>query len=117
MPAFLSYYSSIGALTRGRSRSVGSPVLVYRLDLKSGKEELIRGARFKEMPKRGLMDLQLASDDTAPYTVEMPMDRSSTTLSLITPSILVKDLEVSKPTRTTDALPYLKNPYFEEQGK
>jgi len=92
-------------------------VLVYRLDLKSGKEELIRGARFKEMPKRGLLDLQLAADDTAPYTVEMPMDRSSTTLSLMTPSILVKDLEVAKPTRTTEALPYLKNPYFEEHGK
>lgn len=117
IPAFLSYYSSIGALTRGRSRSVGSPVLVYRLDVNSGKEELIRGARFKELPKKGMQDLELASDDTQPYTVEMPGDRSSTTLSLITPSILVKDIEVAKPGRTTDALPYLKNPYFEEQGK
>jgi TldD protein len=117
MPGFLGNYSSISSLIRGRSRSVGSPVMVYRVDVKSGKEELIRGARFKELPKRGLLDLELACDDAQPYTVEMPSDRSSTTLSLITPSILVKDLEVSKPPRTTELPPYLKNPYFEEQGK
>jgi hypothetical protein len=116
-PNFLNYYSSISGLTRGRSRTVGSPVMVYRLDVHTGKEELIRGARFREIPKRGYLELQLASDDAQPYTVEMPNDRSSTTLSLITPSILVKDLEVVKPPRTTEAPPYLKNPYFEEQGK
>jgi hypothetical protein len=117
MPGFLANYSSISGLIRGRSRSVGSPVMVYRVDVNNGKEELIRGARFKELPKRGLLDLELACDDAQPYTVEMPADRTSTTLSLITPSILVRDLEVSKPPRTTEAPPYLKNPYFEEQGK
>jgi TldD protein len=117
LPGFLTNYSSISGLTRGRWRSVGSPVMVYRVDVNSGKEALIRGARFRELPKRGLLDLELASDDTRPYTVEMPTDRSGITLSLITPSILVKDLEVSKPPRTTEAPPYLKNPYFEEQGK
>ena len=117
MPGFLNYYSSISGLTRGRSRSVGSPVMVYRVDVNSGKEELIRGARFKEVPKRGLLDLQLACDDARPYTVDMASDRSSTTLSLITPSILVKELEVSKPPRTTEVPPYLKNPYFEEHGQ
>ncbi len=116
-PGFLNYYNSIAGLTRGRSRSVGSPVMVYRLDVHTGKEELIRGARFRELPKRGLLDLQLACDDAQPYTVEMPNDRSATTLSLITPSILVRDMEVAKPARTTEAPPYLKNPYFEELGK
>jgi hypothetical protein len=99
------------------SGSTNGPCQVYRVDVETGKEELIRGARFQRMPKRGPLDWQLACDDTAPYTVNMPADRSHTSLSLITPSILVKDMEVSKPLHTTQRARYLKNPYFEEHGK
>jgi hypothetical protein len=99
------------------SGSTTGPCQVYRVDVNSGKEELIRGARFQRMPKRGPLDWQLACDDAAPYTVTMPADRSNTSLSLITPSILVKDMEVSKPLHTTQRARYLKNPYFEEHGK
>ncbi len=107
---------SILATTIG-SGSTNVPCQVYRVDIKTGKEELIRGARFQRMPKRGPLDWQLACDDAAAYTVTMPADWSHTSLSLITPSILVKDMEVSKPVRTTQRARYLKNPYFEEHGK
>jgi TldD protein len=120
VPSFLSRHStgSIGAiLAMFSSASGSSPSLVYLVDVNTGKEELIRGARFKAMPKRGLLDWQLASDDAASYIVSMPSDSSATSISLVTPSILVKELEISKPTHTTELPPYLKNPYFESHSK
>jgi hypothetical protein len=99
------------------SGSSSGPCQVYRVDVNTGKEELIRGARFQRMPKRAPLDWKLACDDAAIYIVSPPADSSHSFLSLVTPSILVKDMEVSKPARTAQRDRYLKNPYFEEHGK
>lgn len=100
----------------GRGGSMSSPCMAYKLDVKSAKEELIRGARISEPSKRSLLTMQ-AADDAHSYLVRYPTDRSSYTISAITPSLLFKDMEVAKPPQTTEVQPYLKNPYFEEQGK
>lgn len=91
----------------------GSLAEVVRIDVKSGQEELVRGARIKSVPKKNLMSMSVANDDADVYTVSYPTDRSSTTIGMVTPSVLLKDVEFTKPPRTTELPPYLKNPYFE----
>ncbi|MBX9938602.1 MAG: hypothetical protein K2Y32_05085 [Candidatus Obscuribacterales bacterium] len=91
----------------------GSLAEVVRIDVKSGQEELVRGARIKSVAKKNLMSMSVASDDADVYTVSYPTDRSSTTIGMVTPSVLLKDVEFTKPPRTTELPPYLKNPYFE----
>ena len=97
--------------------SVGSASQVYKLDLKTGKEELIRGARLKSLPRKNLLTMEAACDDADTYVVSYPTDHSATTISLVTPSVLLKDVEIAKPPRTTELPPYLENPYFEEHKK
>ena len=95
----------------GGSHLVSLPVLIYRVD-KDGKEELVRGVRFRELNVRSLRDIRAAGDDAnvfdylengAPlaligagaYVVES---------SVIAPSVLVDDVEVRK---LDDELPKL----------
>lgn len=110
----LDIIRALGALGGG---SVGSASQVYKLDLKTGKEELIRGARLKSLPRKNLLTMEAASDDADTYVVSYPTDHSATTISLVTPSVLLKDVEIAKPPRTTELPPYLENPYFEEHKK
>ena len=58
--------------------------------------------------------MQAASDDADVYAVSYPTDRSATTIGLVTPSVLLSDVEFAKPQRTTELPPYLENPYFEK---
>lgn len=110
----LDIIRALGALGGG---SVGSASQVYKLDLKTGKEELIRGARLKSLPRKNLLTMEAASDDADIYVVSYPTDHSATTISMVTPSVLLKDVEIAKPPRTTELPPYLENPYFEEHKK
>lgn len=121
LPAFLNTGSGfnpldiIRALAGGNAGRQGTVTLVYKVDLKTGKEELIRGARLKSVPRKNLLTMEVASDDAQPYVVDYPTDRSATTISMVTPSILLKEVELAKPPRTTEQPPYLKNPYFEQE--
>ena len=120
MPSYLGSGSSRGLdLIRyiGGRGSVFGPNLVYRVDVKTGKEELIRGARIKTVSKKNLLTMQAACDDSDVYVVSYPTDRSATTIGLVTPSVLLPDVEFAKPQRTTELPPYLENPYFEEVSK
>jgi hypothetical protein len=62
LPAFLNTGSGfnpldiIRALAGGNAGRQGTVTLVYKVDLKTGKEELIRGARLKSVPRKKLAD-------------------------------------------------------------
>lgn len=117
MPSFLGSGSSrtldLIRFIGGRGGVFG-PSVVYKVDVKTGKEELIRGARIKNISKKNLLTMQAASDDAEVYAVSYPTDRSATTIGLVTPSVLLSDVEFAKPQRTTELPPYLENPYFEK---
>ncbi len=89
---------------------------VVKVDVKTGSEQLLRGARLKNISKKNLLTMQAASDDADVYVVNFPTDNSSTTIGMVTPSVLLADVDFAKPLHTTEKAPYLENPYFEGQN-
>jgi hypothetical protein len=85
--------------------------LIYRV-YPDGREELIRGVRFRELNVRSLRDIRAAGDDTtifdyldngAPLAL-MGAGNYAAETTVIAPSVLVDDLELRK---LDDELPKL----------
>jgi hypothetical protein len=92
------------AQAAGVTRPTSLPLLVYRI-YPDGREELVRGMRFRGMSARSLKDVAAAGDrnylfsymyNGAPFSL---MDVSSfvAPISVIAPSILFEDLDLEQP--------------------
>jgi predicted Zn-dependent protease len=103
----------MGRMTAGAEGvSLLPPVLLYRVSVADGKEELVRGATFGKMTLRVLRDIDCMGDDAKAYAV---MQGGSQELGgLVTPSVLLKEIELAKPGKETEKPPVLKNPLFEK---
>jgi TldD protein len=91
------------AQSGGSARPVSVPILAYRV-YRDGREELVRGLRFRGLNARSLRDIVAASDETqvfdfldntAPFALMGGAGFVSET-SIVAPSILVDDLEMEK---------------------
>lgn len=89
------------AQSGGSARPVSLPILAYRV-YPDGREELVRGLRFRGLTARSLKDIVAASDETqvfdfldntAPFALMSGANFVSET-SIIAPSILIDDLEM-----------------------
>jgi len=87
------------------------PILLYRLNIADGKETLVRGARFKKLELRVLRDIVATGDDEAAY---IPLGQGEGEVSVVTPSLLIKEVEIGKPGREMEKLPSFPNPFFEK---
>ncbi len=83
------------------------PVLLYRVNPADGSETLVRGARFKKLELRVLRDIVATGDDPAVYT---PYAQNLNDVSIVTPSILVKEMELGKPSSEMEKLPAYPHP-------
>jgi TldD protein len=84
-------------------RAISIPLYAYRL-YPDGREELIRGVRFKGVNARSLKDILAAGNDSvtfdymdngAPFAL-LGYGTSAAEVSVVAPSLLIDDLEVSK---------------------
>jgi TldD protein len=84
-----------------QGRPVSLPLLVYRV-YPDGREELVRGMRFRNFNARSLKDILAAGDDAnvleymengAPFAL-IGAGATTTEASVIAPSILIDDLEL-----------------------
>jgi len=85
----------------GAAHPISSPVLIYKV-YPDGREELVRGLRFRELNVRSLKDILLAGDDNTVFDYldnGLPLAlvgaSSYTTEScVVAPSIIIDDLEL-----------------------
>jgi predicted Zn-dependent protease len=107
---FSSFQSMLRSVLPGAG-GVGlyPPILIYRVSTEDGKEELQRGAQFTNMTMRVLRDIDATGNDARAYPIVRPSDVTS----MVSPSVLVKEIEIQKSERTNGKLPILKNPFFE----
>lgn len=85
----------------GASRPVSLPILVYRV-FPDGREELVRGLRFRGLNARSLRDVVAAGDDAAEFDFldnQAPFDLMGgagyvSNASVVAPSLLIDDLEL-----------------------
>lgn len=87
--------------------SLPRPVMLYRLWLDSGKEELVRGASFGPTTVRILKDIQAAGGRMEPHLVGRGINNYT---HVICPSILIRDVEVESDKGETKKPPILPNP-------
>ncbi|HSU32936.1 MAG TPA: metallopeptidase TldD-related protein [Bryobacteraceae bacterium] len=87
----------------GTSRSVSAPILAYRV-YPDGREELVRGLRFREFSAKDLRDVEAASD--RPYVLNYVNNGSpfnwihassdATTSAVICPSLLFPSVDLAR---------------------
>jgi hypothetical protein len=106
-----------GAAQSGGSRPVSIPLLAYRL-YPDGREELVRGLRFRGLNARSLKDILAAGDDftvfdylenNAPFAL-MSAPGYSAEASVVAPSVLVDDLELHRLDEEQPKLPLVPAP-------
>ncbi len=106
----------LGQLT-GSSQPISLPLLVYRA-YPDGREELVRGMRFKGLNARSLKDILAASnenylfeflDNPAPFAI-MGAGSSISETAVIAPSVLIDDLELQKIEQEYPKLPIVPAP-------
>lgn len=86
------------------------PVELFKVNVATGKEELVRGAVFTNPTLRMLRDIVALGDDKKAYTLP---ERSDDVASVVTPSILVREAELKRPVSEEEKPPLIPNPYFE----
>ncbi|MBI2933914.1 MAG: hypothetical protein HYY16_19895 [Planctomycetes bacterium] len=87
------------------------PVLLYRVNVENGREELARGAQFGKLTLRTLRDIEVTGDADRAHPTLRGMNSVG---FIVTPSVLLKEIEIQKPGQETEKTPALKNPFFEK---
>lgn len=83
------------------------PTEIYRVDVKNGKEELVRGANVRVTPARALKDIAaIGSKQEAITLAQGPV----TANSIIVPSMIISEVDIVEPSKETDKPPVLPNP-------
>jgi predicted Zn-dependent protease len=113
--------SMLGMFGKSSEVKLSAPVELVRVSVADGHEELVRGGQFGNLTTRVLRDIEAAGDDAKAYRVSSAASGGFGSLvggpefTMVTPSVLVKEVELQKPSKQTDLLPILKNPYFEQK--
>jgi predicted Zn-dependent protease len=91
------------------------PVIMYKLYAADGRMEPVRGLVFDEVSIRNLRDIYATGKDERLYNISQssPFPGMSYPASIVTPSILVEELEF-KADQAKEPLPISRNPMFEK---
>lgn len=101
----------------GTGGVVSQPILAYRV-YPDGREELVRGLRFRSLDVRSLRDIIAASDESHQFDY-MPSNAPLsligaggfvTVSSVVAPSVLVDDLELDRDVESLPKLPVVPPP-------
>jgi hypothetical protein len=101
----------------GSARPISSPLLVYRV-FPDGREELVRGLRFRGLSVRSFKDVIAVSQDSQAFhflnnLVPLALVGGGGYIapsSVVAPSVLFDDLELEKPQDETPNLPLVSPP-------
>lgn len=86
------------------------PLLAYRIDSRTGEEELVRGIRFGGTPLSGLEKIVAAGDDPVAFNGFCGAESGIIPVGLVSPSILVSEIEIAKEPAGNQKPPILPPP-------
>lgn len=90
--------------------SLYPPVQLFKVSVADGSEQLVRGGNFANISMRILRDIDATGSDVKPYAVQ----NSREITSIVSPSVLITEVEIQKPDKTNTKRPILKNPNFDK---
>ena len=110
----------VSGFSSGSGVRVFPPVLLYKVSTEDGHEELVRGAQFANLTMRVLRDIDCTGDTVNAFSQvgigDVLSSRGTPGIStVVTPSILVREIELAKPSKESERLPILPSPNFDKQ--
>ncbi|TKJ43241.1 peptidase U62 [candidate division TA06 bacterium B3_TA06] len=90
------------------------PLLVYRVDARTGKEELVRGVKFGGTPLVSLDKIVATGDDPEVFNGHCGAESGVVPVGIISPSILLSEIEIAKQPAGIQKPPILPPPSGEE---
>jgi len=101
----LSFALRVESLANGGAGSLGNPLYAYKVDVATGKEQLVRGMRFLEVQPRAMKRILAAGAKREVYN-----NMGSVGSSIIAPAVVFEELDLSKIEAEFDKLPILPPP-------
>jgi TldD protein len=89
----------------------GMPRIVYRVDGKTGKEELVRGVEFVGTPIGSLNRIVAASDNTGVFNGFCGAESGFVPVSTVAPAVLISEIELQRSRRAMERPPILPPPW------
>ena len=94
----LQYGILIKAIAPGGGGGIGSPVLVYKVYVADGREELIRGVNAAGLSVASLRHIQAAGSDEIAVNRLTGFRGAETPVSVVAPSVLLEEMELKRST-------------------
>ena len=91
----------------------GTPRLVYRVDAKTGAEELVRGVELVGTPLASVNKVMATSDVVRVFNGYCGAESGYVPVSTVAPSTLVGELELQRVARANERSPILPSPWSE----
>ena len=89
----------------------GMPRIVYRVDGKTGKEELVRGVEFVGTPIGSLNRIVAASDTAGVFNGFCGAESGFVPVSTVAPAVLISEIELQRTRRAMERPPILPAPW------
>ena len=104
----LEFVFAIRKLESAGGRATSRPLCVYRIDVKTGEEQLMRSAIISEFPRTAFKQITLGTREQIAYNM---LWNSSVPVSFIVPQAIVfNDLSIEKDKSTKAKVPVVPNP-------
>jgi hypothetical protein len=100
----------------GDKPMLAAPSIAYKIDLVTGKVDLIRGLDFSSITTRLLRDISAVSKETFTYNfLYHDSEGNAYPMSVVAPAVLIDEMDlVTKETKPTK-LPILSHPFFKKR--
>lgn len=96
----------------GNQGAIGAPILTYKVYVKDGREELIRGASASGLTVQSLRHIQSVGSDTYVSNRLVGTQGAETPTSVVAPSVILEELSLDRPNGTQQKPATLTNPFF-----
>ena len=108
----LTYGLLIKAIDPDGRGPLGSPVLIYKVYVDDGHEELVRGAVANTLSVRSLRQIEAVGSDSFVANRLAGAQNAATPVSVVAPSVLLEEVDLKRPSMAQQKPALLTNPYF-----
>lgn len=91
----------------------GQPRLVYRVDTRTGKEELVRGVEMVGTPLTTINKIAATGDELGVFNGFCGAESGYVPVSTVAPAALITELELQRTARANERTPILSSPMVE----
>lgn len=97
-----------------RSEEVSNPITAYKVYVDDGHEEPVRGFEIADVKVRLMKDILFAGNDAAVYNYIDSGPSGNVPATIVSPSIILEEVELRKVQQILEKAPLLTNPYIKK---